>query len=374
MKILVVGTPKRNFSIGFDPFVLGLSRAGIDFDHYPNILTESFNFTGTYPLQFDTADIAYPEYSTIVSNLKKKHYDLIITTVCRVDYECGRYGKISRVSRRFKYLFEGNKYKMGGTLVMDWLRSGMELPPIAVIDDMDDPFIWPRDFELFMNCAVYFKREMPFDEFFCYRLFDIKFIDKQKRIDLTQKLKPIWISYDKESIDAFTDTDTFIPYEERDIDVAFFCNIHMSHNRVKILPILEALGKKYNVITTENSKFAKDEFYEKLKRCKIGISLDGRGWDCPKHYELMLCGTLLFIPRPPIQLAIDLKDGENCIFIDNQLRDVESLVHTYLNDIELCAGIAKKGHELTKRSLGNDKLVEYVLEITKQVIGKNNGI
>ena len=42
MKILVIGTPKRDFSIGFDTALLGLSRARIDFDHYPNILARSF--------------------------------------------------------------------------------------------------------------------------------------------------------------------------------------------------------------------------------------------------------------------------------------------------------------------------------------------
>ncbi len=372
MKILVVGSPKREFDIMFDNFVLGLSRSGIDFDHYPNILTKSFNFIGTHQLQYHTADISYPEYPAVVKNLKEKHYDLIITTVCRMDFDAGKYGKLSRISRRFKYSFKANKYKMGGALVMDWLRNGIELPPIVVIDDTDESFLWPRDFELFMNCVIYFKREMPFDKFMCFRLFEEK-LNKQQKIDLTQKLRPIWISYDMESLSAFTDIDTLVPYEKRDIDISFFCNIHMSHNRIEILPLLDALGKKYNVVTTESGKFAKSEFYDHLKRTKIGISLEGRAWDCPKHYELMLCGTLLLVSRPTIELAIDLKDGENCVFIDNKLQNLESLVNSYLADIALSSRIANNGYELTRKSLGNEKLVQYVLEIVEPLIGKNNG-
>lgn len=64
------------------------------------------------------------------------------------------------------------------------------------------------------------------------------------------------------------------------------------------MPLLDKLGKKYKVITTADGKMSKEEFYEQLTRCKIEISLEGR----PEHYELMLCGTLLFVARPTIEL------------------------------------------------------------------------
>src|SRR3989338_2209059 len=109
MKILVIGTPKRDFHIGFDNLVLGLKKARIDFDHYPNILKESYGHTGTYQLRFDTANISYPDYSTIVENLKRGHYDLIITTTSRVEYKGGKHGFLSYIGRRLKYSFGSNK-------------------------------------------------------------------------------------------------------------------------------------------------------------------------------------------------------------------------------------------------------------------------
>lgn len=370
MKILVIGSPKRDFHIGFDMVVLGLSRAGIAFDHYPNILTQSYGHTGTYQLKFDDADISYPEYNVVVDNLNKKNYDLIITMVCRADYNGGRHGFFSKVSRKFKYSLASNKYKMGGTLVVDWLKQGMELPPIIVVDDLDEPFIHPVDYGLLLSCAVYFKRELPFDRFLCFRLFDSRLI-KNQLMPLSEKLRPIWTSYDLNSIAAFTNLDVFKPYRERDIDITFLGNTHSSYNRQKLLPLLGRLEAKYNVITPNNGgRRSKTEFYELLKRSKICVSPDGRGWDTPKHYELPLCGGLLFLTRPTIELGIGFKDGENCVFVDNLFRDFEERAGYYLSNPDLSATIARNGYEFARKYLNNIKLAEYVLETTKQAIGK----
>lgn len=367
MKILIIGSPKRDFHIGFDMLVLGLRRAGIAFDHYPNILTQSYGHTGTYQLKFDDADISYPDYRAIINNLNKKNYDLIITMVCRVDYNRGKHGYLSKISRKFKYSLASNKYKMGGTLVADWLRQGITLPPFVVVDDLDEPFIHPVDYDLLLNCALYFKRELPFDRFLCFRLFDSR-LAKEQLMPLAEKLRPIWTSYDLNSIAAFTNLEVFKPYSERDIDITFLGNTHSSYNRQKLLPLLNSLQTKYNVISPLNGRRSKTEFYELLKRSKICVSPDGRGWDTPKHYELPLCGSLLFLIRPTIEIGIGFKDGENCIFVDNHFRDFEERAGYYLSNSALSAAIAKKGYEFARKSLSNIKLAEYVLESVKQVV------
>ncbi|HCY18565.1 MAG: hypothetical protein A2X87_00680 [Deltaproteobacteria bacterium GWC2_42_51] len=368
MKILVIGTPKRDFSIGFDTAILGLSRAGIDFDHYPNILARSYGHTGTYQLRFDTDRISYPEYHVIEGNIKKGLYDLIITTVCRVDYNAGKHGIFSKAVRRLKYSLKSNKYKLGGMLVLDWLRKGIDLPPIVVVDDLDDPFIHPPDFGLLANCAVYFKRELPFNRFLCFRL-RLGF-SNDELMSFANKLRPVWTSYDRESISAFTMMDDITLYEERDIDILFLGSTYASYGRQLILPILRRLGKRYRVISPESGRRPKEEFYKLLKRSRICVSPEGRGWDTPKHYELPLFGGLLFLPRPTIELAIDFKDGENCVFVDNHFRDFERLADYYLANPAISAEIARNGYQLARNRLGNDRLAEYVLQTTKEAIGK----
>ncbi|MBI1911467.1 MAG: glycosyltransferase family 1 protein [Deltaproteobacteria bacterium] len=333
------------------------------FDHYPNILTQSYGQTGTYSIKFNNTNISYPDYQTIKQNLKKNHYDLIITTVCHVDYRGGKHGFFSEISRRLKYSFESNMYKLGGTLVLDWIKQGIKLPPFIVLDDTDDPFIFPVDYELLSKSLIYFKRELPLDRFFTFRLFEAK-LSKQQKVPLVEKILPLWLSYDLDSIAAFTNPDEIKPYNSRSVDISYLTNLYMSYNRLKLLPHLDNLEAKYKVVTTKQGKFDKKEFYGISKDSKISISLEGRGWDCAKHYELMICGSLMFITRPTMELAFNLIDGQNCVFVDSEFRDLEERVKYYLDNPQKSSEVAKNGYDLAKNQLTNDKLVDYVLEKT----------
>ena len=67
-------------------------------------------------------------------------------------------------------------------------------------------------------------------------------------------------------------------------------------------------------------------------------------------------------------MAIDLKDGENCVFLEDDFKHLEKQVEYCLNNPALSSSIAEKGYNLANDSLGNDKLAEYILKIVKEVI------
>lgn len=366
-KILVIGTPKRDALMGLDHLVAGLARLGADFDHYPDIMSQSHGHTGTYPLKFDGIKINYPDYRSVEQRLKSGGYGLILTTVARADYKGGRHGALSRISRKIKYSLESNKYKMGGTLVTDWIKAGVKLPPFAVIDDLDDPFIHPVDFELFLCSRLYFKRELPFNRFLAFRLFK-RHLTNHELVELSAKLRPLWSSYDAPSLSAYMNIDEFRPYNERDIDVTFLGSTYASYTRQLLLPVLDRLAQRYSVVSPKDGRRGRTEFYETLKRSKINISMDGRGWDAPKHYEFPLCGGLLFLTRPPIEIAAGFKDGENCVYVDPHLKDLEALASYYLSKPDLSAQIARRGYELAKDRLGNNMLAKYVLDSLKEAL------
>jgi len=367
MKILVIGSPKRDFHVGFDALVLGLARLGADFDHYPNILTQSYGHTGTYQLSFDTARISYPDFRTVEENLGRGRYGLVITMVSRVDYRGGRHGYLSYLSRRLKFSLPSNRPRMGGSIVSEWIRKGVKLPPFIVVDDLDDPFIHPVDYALLKRCAVYFKRELPFNRFQAFRLFRFH-LENEELMALASKLRPVWISYDRPSIEAFADLDSVPPYCEREIDITFLGSTHASYSRQMLIKALDGLKKRYRVITPEGGRKTKGEFYDALKRSRIVISMDGRGWDATKHYELPLFGGLLFIARPTVETAIGLKDGHNCVFIDNHAKDLEGLAGRYLSNPSLSAEIAQRGMDFARNELGNARLAEYVLKTAGEAL------
>ncbi len=59
------------------------------------------------------------------------------------------------------------------------------------------------------------------------------------------------------------------------------------------------------------------------------------------------------------------------MFIEDNLRNFERQAGYYLDNPILSAGIAERGYNLAKKSLGNEKLAEYVLEAARQAIGNN---
>lgn len=364
MKILVIGPYKWDKDIaGFSCLVVGMSKIGVDFDHFPDILQLDRNLPVRFMNNIDFKKISCPDYRTILKNLKNNHYDLLITGVSSVDYNGGKHGLLSNASRKLKYSLVSNKYRMCGTIVSDWIRSGLKLPPIIVVDDKDNQYIWPIDFPLLLNCSLYFKRELPFDRFLSFIFLYLK-LDNRQKVNLAKKLKPMWISYDSDVVATFTDINDTIPYHERDIDISHLCNLYSGYNRIKILPFLDNLEKDYKIVTTKDGKLDTEAYFKLIKRSKISLSLEGRGWDCNKHYELMLCRTLLFVTRPIIQLAYELVDGENCVFIDNSLNDFERLAKYYLENPELSEKIANNGYELAVNHLSNTKLAEYVINTT----------
>lgn len=370
MKILVIGSSKRDFHVAFDALVLGLTKIGVSFDHYPNILTQSHSITGTYGLDFNNnPNISYPEYSTVLGNLKRKKYDLIITLVSRVNYKGGKHGILSYATRKLKYSLKSNKHRLGGTLLIDWMKAGIKLPPFIVIDDLDDPFIWPQDFELLTNCKLYFKCELPFDRFLCFRLFSRAVIkhkeDRQRQFPvLAEKLKPLWSAYDKDSIAKYTDINNIPNYADRDIDIILLFNPSSSYIRQKVLNLSDEITSKWKkaISIKTTGRLSRHEFFEIAKRSKIAISPGGMRWDGPKHYEFMLCGILPFFIRPTIELAYKLKDGENCVFIENDLSNLFEKLDYYLSNPQLSANIAQKSYDLAKNKLGSDMLAKYVLD------------
>lgn len=371
MKILVIGTPKRHSGShlpGFDNVMLGLKSSGVRFDHYPNILTQSYGSVGDYEFKFNSPDISYPEFHAIKESLKRGHYDLIITTICRMDYNAGKHGLISRVAREFKYSLESNKHKLGGTLVTDWIKEGIELPPFIVIDDTDDPFIWPVDLDLLLNCRLYFKRELPFDRFFCFRMFESR-LGNKKKSELAEKLRPLWISYDRELVSLFFDINNLKPYAERGLDINFICDPYSNHIRARARLFLDSIEGRYKMATARDERLSRQEFYKLLGDARIGISLPGRGWDCFRHYEVLLSGALLFVTRPYIEIAIGLKDGENCVFIESDLSDLNDKLRFYLGNPSVAQEAAGRGNELARRSMHNGKLAEYIVETALKAVG-----
>jgi hypothetical protein len=78
---------------------------------------------------------------------------------------------------------------------------------------------------------------------------------------------------------------------------------------------------QFDFVEVEQNKLDLQSYLNKISEYKFVLSLRGNGWDCHRHYEILLCGSVPVMERGPIQknfekLGIPYLDLN---FIDTQI-------------------------------------------------------
>jgi glycosyltransferase involved in cell wall biosynthesis len=152
---------------------------------------------------------------------------------------------------------------------------------------------------------------------------------------------------------------------EKDIEL-FFSGTINSKAREEALPALELLKQKgYNVLIN-TSRLSMEQYLDYMSRSLLCLSPAGVGYDCFRHYEIMLCSSVPIINASDEPLKIALSHGENCFLYkdaDDMVRQVESL----LKDPQ---SLKKMGEQLSTTvhatndiySVGNKILSRYITD------------
>ena len=152
---------------------------------------------------------------------------------------------------------------------------------------------------------------------------------------------------------------------EKDIEL-FFSGTINSKAREEALPALELLQQKgYNVIIN-TSRLNMQQYLDYMSRSLLCLSPAGVGYDCFRHYEIMLCSSVPLINASDEPLKIALTHGENC-FLYKDANDMVKQVESLLKD----PGFLKRmGEQLSTTvydsndiySVGNNILSRYITD------------
>jgi len=150
---------------------------------------------------------------------------------------------------------------------------------------------------------------------------------------------------------------------EKDIDL-FFSGTINSDARKEALPALELLkAKGYNVVNIKE-RLSMDEYLEYTTRSLLCLSPAGVGYDCFRHYEIMICGSVPIINASKEPLMLPLEHGTNCYIYDN----ADDLVAQVEGLLKQPDKLVRMGHELSKTvhqlndiySIGHAMLYRYI--------------
>ena len=191
--------------------------------------------------------------------------------------------------------------------------------PIVGIDLGDSCLIPRHNFFLLKACKAFFKRELPSDHWlvFCkssYPNFPSRSWRRKPRYNrMIEKLKPL--SYGSLAVDLGIFSPRPIELlPDKSVDI-FFAGSIAANSTVRIAGRreLEVLQREGYVVDVVDKPLPAQEFMERISRAWLGWSPGGFGWDCSRHYEVPIAGTVPLINYPAIERDAPLRDGEHCV-------------------------------------------------------------
>jgi len=184
--------------------------------------------------------------------------------------------------------------------------------PIAVVDLGDSGRIGSHNFFLLDRCKAFFKRELPSDNWLAFAKSGYpNFPGRRWRSDernrrRVAKLKPISLGY------MASAEEMAAPEKAADI---FFAGDTDANSTVRAAGIeelrqLEAQGYAVDIAT---GRLDRPDYLRRMAAAWLAWSPAGLGWDCYRHYEAPLAGSLPLMNYPAIERYRPLRDGEHCV-------------------------------------------------------------
>jgi hypothetical protein len=104
---------------------------------------------------------------------------------------------------------------------------------------------------------------------------------------------------------------------EKTCDI-FFSGAVSGNSSVRVAGVaeLEALAAQGYVIDIPKERLPPKEFFERMGRAWLAWSPAGLGWDCARHYEAPLVGSVPLMNLPPTIRDAPLCDGEHCVLYE----------------------------------------------------------
>jgi hypothetical protein len=232
--------------------------------------------------------------------------------------------------------------------------------PIVALDLGDSFGIGRHNFFLLDVSRIYFKRELPADRWHVF--FNTTYRDlpgrrwrgKAKNRRRMRKLAPISYGF------------FYFPFEfsqgQKSSDIFFAGNVDPNSTvRSDGLPELLALRDEGYAIDIASERLPLPEFLRRLSAAWLAWSPGGFGWDCARHYEAPLAGTVPMMSYPTIVRHRPLRDGEHCILYAPEPGALASTVRAALADKERLLRMASAAQAHVREHHTLHARAEYVV-------------
>jgi len=195
----------------------------------------------------------------------------------------------------------------------------------VIVDLGDNSRLCETTIRLFPRNALYFKRELD--------------LDRIAETQVPDKVRPLPLFVPNENRSS--------PQRKKDIDI-FFAGSLCNWIRMEAVEAVRNLSERGFRVVIPSAHLPYAEFMAALARSWLVLSPEGYGWDCYRHYEACLAGSVPVINKPRYRRRLYLADGVHCFYYD---ADRDSLAE------RLLALLADKGRLLRMAEAGRQHVL-----------------
>jgi len=291
-------------------------------------------------------------------------YDLI---VLHPPYYSGWHPRSFMVALKFS-LFKGRPLELWGAIISPILFQFLRYFPLAnmIAVERSDSFGIPRHhFFLLDKAQAYYKRELPFDHWQVLhrsahrRLPGATFRRNTKWQRRIAKIHPIALGLDREKADKAAEV--FGTDKEYDLFFAGGTDEN-STVRANVPDQLCRLRKAGVQVDAPSMRLSYDDYIKRCAKAWITLSPAGLGWDCYRHVEAAIAGSVPLVSAPSIERYKSLVIGQHCLVYHLDADDIVSLVIGALSDKKALSNMAKAAHDHAKSCLVLDKICRELLQ------------
>ncbi len=240
---------------------------------------------------------------------------------------------------------------------------------LAGLDMADRPVVDNRWFPILDCCVCFFKRELPQNPCNAFLYTTVRTEDNgnvlvsetfRRRM---KKLRPISLGIDPEICHQFAALD--VP---KKTDVFFAGDVENKPNRRAGLRQLERLAAEGLVIDIVRDRIPREEFMRRCAQSYIVWSPEGLGWECLRHYEAALVGSVPLIQSPAIQRYRPLAEDEHALYYYIEGDHLATRLRQALQNRDRLIEMGHAARQHVLRWHTHEALGRYVIEETRRTL------
>jgi hypothetical protein len=231
-----------------------------------------------------------------------------------------------------------------------------------MLDYNDEPTIPAHIFPLLDRCCVYFKRELPADH--AKAFLDSSAAHRTHRDVMSSplvtrnldKLQPVSIAVPETTVRLALAT-----RPDKTTDVFFAGSIN-STVRAAGLAQLELLRAAGHAVDVCEGGLPMNDYLPRCARAWLSWSPEGYGWDCFRHYEASLCGSVPVMNQPGIFRYRPLLEHQHAVYYPVEGNGLHDALANALADKPALAAMAHAARAHVLEHHTHARVVEYILD------------